>query len=69
MYTIATGVGVMRVLNNKHWASDVLAGAGFGILSTELTYFLLTPKVKHSKALSAEAISSLYTTALIKTNP
>lgn len=37
-YTIATGVGVMRVLNNRHWASDVLAGAGIGILSANLSY-------------------------------
>ena len=26
--------------NNRHWLSDVLAGAGFGILSTETGYFL-----------------------------
>ncbi len=37
-YTIATGTGVMRVLNNRHWISDVLSGAGIGILSTELAY-------------------------------
>ena len=30
--------GVMRVLNNRHWISDVLSGAGIGILSTELAY-------------------------------
>ena len=28
----------MRVLNNRHWISDVLSGAGIGILSTELAY-------------------------------
>ncbi|QOI96505.1 MAG: phosphatase PAP2 family protein [Flammeovirgaceae bacterium] len=39
-YTVATGVGVMRVMNNRHWASDVLAGAGIGILSTNITYLL-----------------------------
>lgn len=37
-YTLASGVGLMRILNNKHWASDVLAGAGIGILSSELAY-------------------------------
>ena len=37
-YTIATATGVMRVLNNRHWISDVLSGAGIGILSTELAY-------------------------------
>ena len=39
-YAIATGVGVMRVYNNRHWVSDVLAGAGLGILSTSLMYWL-----------------------------
>ncbi len=37
-YTCATVVGTMRVLNNRHWASDVLVGAGIGILSTNLVY-------------------------------
>lgn len=39
-YAIATGVGCMRVYNNRHWASDVLAGAGFGILSASLMYWI-----------------------------
>lgn len=37
-YTLATATGVMRVLNNRHWVSDVLSGAGIGILSVELGY-------------------------------
>lgn len=37
-YTVATGVGTMRVMNNRHWVSDVLVGAGVGILSTNLVY-------------------------------
>ena len=28
-------------MNNRHWFSDVVAGAGFGILSAELGYMLL----------------------------
>ena len=39
-YTVATGVGIMRMYNNRHWASDVLAGAGVGILSASLMYWL-----------------------------
>lgn len=38
-YALATATGVMRVLNNRHWISDVMAGAGIGIISTELGYF------------------------------
>ena len=37
-YTVATGVGALRMLNNKHWEADVFAGAGFGILSAHLAY-------------------------------
>ena len=37
-YGVATATGVMRVLNNRHWISDVLSGAGIGIMSTELGY-------------------------------
>jgi membrane-associated phospholipid phosphatase len=39
-YGVATATGVMRVLNNRHWISDVLSGAGIGILSGELGYAL-----------------------------
>lgn len=31
-YTVATAVGVMRMLNGAHWFNDVLCGAGVGIL-------------------------------------
>jgi membrane-associated phospholipid phosphatase len=37
-YTLAASVGAFRMLNNKHWESDVFAGAGFGILSAHLAY-------------------------------
>ena len=39
-YTLATVTGVARQLNNRHWMSDVMVGAGIGILATELGYFL-----------------------------
>lgn len=39
-YGVATATGVMRVLNNRHWISDVLSGAGIGMLSGELGYAL-----------------------------
>lgn len=37
-YAVATGIGAFRVMNNRHWVSDVMTGAGIGILSTELGY-------------------------------
>lgn len=39
-YGVATATGVMRMLNNRHWMSDVFCGAGIGIMSTELGYAL-----------------------------
>ena len=40
-YATATTVGAMRILNRKHWLSDVMAGAGVGILCAEIGYMLL----------------------------
>lgn len=39
-YSVATATGLMRVANNKHWLSDVMVGAGIGILSTEFGYWI-----------------------------
>lgn len=39
-YSVATATGLMRMANNKHWLSDVLAGAGIGIITTEIGYLL-----------------------------
>ena len=39
-YSVATSTAVMRVLNNRHWVSDVFSGAGIGIMSGELAYAL-----------------------------
>ncbi|MBS0646498.1 MAG: phosphatase PAP2 family protein [Verrucomicrobia bacterium] len=45
-YAVAAGTGVYRMLNNKHWLSDVAAGAGIGIASTNIVYWLYG-KVNH----------------------
>ena len=39
-YAMATTTGLMRIANNKHWLSDVMAGAGIGIISTEMAYWI-----------------------------
>lgn len=39
-YAVATLTGLMRIANNKHYLSDVMVGAGVGILSAELGYWL-----------------------------
>ncbi|WP_321480497.1 phosphatase PAP2 family protein [uncultured Bacteroides sp.] len=38
-YFLTSLVGSLRVINNKHWLSDVLAGAGLGILVTRMVYY------------------------------
>lgn len=40
-YTVAAGIGFMRMYNNRHWLNDVLAGAGIGILSAQIGYWML----------------------------
>ena len=39
-YSVATITGISRALNNRHWLSDIVVGAGVGILSTELGYLI-----------------------------
>lgn len=39
-YTLATATGIGRVINNRHWVSDVMCGAGIGIITGELGYYL-----------------------------
>jgi hypothetical protein len=45
-YVVAAGTGFLRIYNNKHWFNDVIAGAGIGILSTRLSYYVY-PKIKN----------------------
>lgn len=40
-YIVAAGIGAMRIYNNRHWCNDVLAGAGVGVLSAQVAYWLL----------------------------
>ena len=39
-YAAATATAVLRLYNNKHWFGNVIAGAGFGIISTDIGYLL-----------------------------
>ncbi|MDB4926238.1 phosphatase PAP2 family protein [Mucilaginibacter sp.] len=45
-YTFAATTGVFRLYNRDHWFSDVVAGAGYGILSTKLSY-LVYPYIRN----------------------
>ena len=39
-YAIASATGISRIINDRHWASDVIAGAVIGVASVRLGYFL-----------------------------
>lgn len=59
-YTIAGITGYYRMANNRHWFSDVVGGAGIGILSTKFAYwvypFLKKKLFKNKHNLSGMAI-------------
>ena len=39
-YLVASGTGIFRIYNDRHWLTDVAAGAGIGILCTKTAYWL-----------------------------
>ena len=41
-YILASSVAFMRLYNDRHWFTDVAAGAGIGILSTKLSYYFIS---------------------------
>lgn len=57
-YIIATGTGVFRMYNNRHWFTDVVAGAGIGILSAKAGYWLypVTSKIFNKKTTSRKTV-------------
>lgn len=57
-YTLAGSVGALRILNNKHYLSDVLFGAGIGILVTNLAY--LTHGYKRTKRVEGLTVFPTY---------
>lgn len=57
-YGVATAVGVMRVCSGRHWLTDVIGGAGVGILSAQLARLLL-PLERRWFGLNTEKIMAL----------
>ena len=39
-YAAATGTQMLRIEHNAHWMNDIIMGAGVGVVSTHLAYFL-----------------------------
>ena len=60
-YTVATATGVMRMLNNRHYLSDVVVGAAVGILTAELAYWATDAIFKDRKIVKSHcSMSSNY---------
>ena len=57
-YVFATTTGVYRIMNNAHWISDVLVGAGIGILVTEIIY-LFDPIIKWNPFNKSENVTAI----------
>ena len=63
-YAVAAGTGFFRMYNNRHWLTDVIAGAGVGILSVQAAYWLypvISRKFFHRRYLKNIYISSYMT--------
>lgn len=52
-YSVAALTGVSRMMNGKHWMSDVVAGAAIGVGAVHLGYFI-TDRIFKEKGLNAE---------------
>lgn len=64
-YAVAAGTGFLRMYNNRHWLTDVVAGAGFGILCGQAAYWLYSviTKTFFHKRYNANIILSPYATS------
>ncbi|MBP5392430.1 MAG: phosphatase PAP2 family protein [Bacteroidaceae bacterium] len=56
-YTAATGTQMLRIGHNAHWMNDIFMGAGIGVVSTHLAYFL-TDKIIGEKGIRRMSLSS-----------
>ena len=61
-YVVATGVGFMRLYNDRHWVTDTLGGAAVGIISARIGYWLLpvSRKLFNLKSSTALALAPVY---------
>lgn len=66
-YATATGTQLLRIEHNKHWLNDLYMGAGIGMVSTNLAYFL-TDKIFGSDAINKPEVRRKDVLRLMKFN-
>ena len=64
-YTTAASTELLRIKHNKHWMSDLYMGAGIGVMSTNLAYFL-TDKIFGADAINKPELRKRDVERLIK---
>lgn len=63
-YAVAVTTGFMRMYNEKHWYNDILAGAGIGILSARIAYWLMPWERKLFKRIRPDGVAGMAVAAL-----
>lgn len=66
-YATATATQALRIRHNKHWMSDLYMGAGIGMVSTNLAYFL-TDKIFGADAVNPSEVRRKDVLRLMKFN-
>ncbi len=59
-YTIASGVGLSRIYDNKHWASDVFIGAALGFAVGKTVFHIMEGNSKLSMGLTDTGVALVY---------
>lgn len=59
-FAIATATGYLRLTNRKHWLPDVVTGAGIGILTADVVYYLQPLKKLEIKSKSGKNKMSFF---------
>jgi hypothetical protein len=60
-YAVAAFVGGFRISNNRHWVTDVVSGAGIGILSTKAAYWIYDSHlIRKSESVKHHAMAAPY---------
>lgn len=66
-YTTASATQMLRIKHNKHWTSDIFMGAGIGLTSTNLAYFL-TDKILGKDAINKPKVTMSDMQRMVKFN-